>query len=62
MSIVRTTLATAALAAALAPATASADPIPDPPPVHTFCSVYWQPVPIFSDDVPVTPSIPRLAC
>lgn len=59
--MLRTTLAAAALLGAVA-GPAAADPIPDPPPIHTFCTVYWQPVPIFSDDVPVTPYVPRMAC
>ncbi|HEX8002160.1 MAG TPA: hypothetical protein VF519_05650 [Mycobacteriales bacterium] len=58
----RLPLAAAALAAALAPvAPAAADPVPyPPPPMHLGqCTLWWYPVPIFSDEVPVTPYVPR---
>jgi hypothetical protein len=63
MRAARLVLAAAALAAAAAPSIASADPIPgDPPPIYTFCTVHWKPMPIFTDDVPVTPYQPYFVC
>lgn len=65
MSVLRVSLAGAALAAALAPGlapAASADPgLPYPPPPMQIgqCTLWWYPVPIFSDEVPVTPYLPR---
>ena len=59
----------AALAAAVLPGAALAGPPvpPDPndlpiPEVHTFCTVRFREVPIFSDDVPVQPVVPYFAC
>ena len=62
---VRLTLAATAVAGLVSPLAAQAAPPvqPVPPlPIYTFCTVYLQPFPIFSDDVPVQPVIPRLAC
>ncbi len=59
----RRVLAAAALTAALTPVAASADVYPPPPiPVGSYCVVGWYPVYIFSDDVPVTVYLPRMAC
>jgi hypothetical protein len=59
---IRLALAGAAVAATLAPAAASADqrlPYPPPPIGIGQCTLWWYPVPIFSDDVPVTVYVPR---
>lgn len=60
----RRLLAAAAVAgAALAAPAYAGDPIPDvDPPVHTFCTVHFRQVPIFTDDVPVQPVVPYFAC
>lgn len=61
MRLVRLALAGAAVTAALA-VPASADPgVPYPPPPTQIgmCTLWWYPVPIFSDDVPFTPYVPR---
>lgn len=55
---IRAALAGAALAASFAPAAASAGPWPPPPIGVGQCTVHWYPLPIFSDDVPVTPYFP----
>ena len=61
MRLVRLGLAAAAVTATFA-VPASADPgLPYPPPPIQVgqCTVHWYPVPIFSDDVPFTPYVPR---
>lgn len=65
MRALRVILVAAALAAVAAPVAATAKPSIPPvpkPPIYTFCTVYLQPWPIFTDDVPVTPVRPALAC
>lgn len=59
----RRVVAAAALAAALTPVAASADVYPPPSiPVGSFCVLYWVPVYVVSDDVPLTVYLPRMAC
>lgn len=61
MRLLRLGLAAAAATATLA-VPASADPgVPYPPPPIGVgqCTLWWYPVPIFSDDVPVTVYAPR---
>lgn len=64
MSRIRLAVAGAALAAAFAPfaPAASADPatpVWPPGPTHIGqCTLWWRPVYVFSDDVPVTPYVP----
>jgi len=62
--LVRLSTAAALVAAACATvAPASADPLPDvDPPIHTFCTVHFREVPIFTNDVPVQPVVPYFAC
>ena len=60
---IRLALAGAAVAAALAPTASNAqEPLPrlwPPPPTQVGqCTLWWEPVYIFSDDVPVTPYLP----
>jgi hypothetical protein len=60
---IRLALAGAAVAAALAPGAAPAQqPVPPgypPQPIHLGqCTLYWRPLYVFSDDVPVTPYVP----
>lgn len=57
---------TGAVMAVVIPGAAFGSP-PDPndlpdPPVHTFCTVHFRPVPIFTEDVPVQPVVPYFAC
>ena len=50
-------------AAALSGTAFAYDPIPDvDPPIHTFCTLHFREVPIFTDDVPVQPVVPYFAC
>ena len=50
-------------AAALSGTAFAQDPIPDvDPPIHTFCTLHFREVPIFTDDVPVQPVVPYFAC